>query len=416
MTRLLFEDCAKPIPTLQALSGGDMSPLAAENLEASKLTGFGVPLEEWTSDASTHALRYSTHGAFRYFGKFPPTIARHLIESHTAAGELVIDPMVGSGTTAVEALLLERECVAMDVSPLSCLLTQAKTQHIGSEAAIRTLDQILCRFRKLSKERTDSRDAWPTEVDTDHFFLPETCHGLALLREAIDREANMPELQNLYRTVFASIVRRVSRATSEQGRLFLDADSAEADPLPRFIRAAKDAIGRVGSLPARDALVECHCGDCRKFDMQQYNCPLIICHPPYFNAYRYSRIFSLELAWLGFPVKELRKAEVREFFKVGKPENYPKYVEDMAAVLRNTSKALAPNGVLALMAGDTVLRNNRIPVIKTLIESVTDCLRPVRIAARIPKYTEASWAASQRRNGDQVGVRICDFVVTFERL
>ena len=45
---------------------------------------FNVPIETWTSDASSHSLGYLTHSIFRYFGKFPPPIAgiRAVISSH----------------------------------------------------------------------------------------------------------------------------------------------------------------------------------------------------------------------------------------------------------------------------------------------------------------------------------------------
>ena len=44
------------------------------------------------------------------------------------------------------------------------------------------------------------------------------------------------------------------------------------------------------------------------------------------------------------------------------------------------------------------------------VESETVTEKIEKVALRIPKYTEASWAASQRRNGEEVGVSLCDFV------
>ena len=47
-------------------------------LELSGLAEFG-PVEIWTACGSNQQMAYSTHGAFRYFGKFPPPVATYLI-------------------------------------------------------------------------------------------------------------------------------------------------------------------------------------------------------------------------------------------------------------------------------------------------------------------------------------------------
>ena len=49
------------------------------------------------------------HSIFRYFGKFPPPVARRFInDHHDASVGPVIDTMAGSGTTLVESALLQR--------------------------------------------------------------------------------------------------------------------------------------------------------------------------------------------------------------------------------------------------------------------------------------------------------------------
>lgn len=87
---------------------------------------------------------------------------------------------------------------------------------------------------------------------------------------------------------------------------------------------------------------------------------LIICHPPYFNSYKYSSINSLELAWLDYDYKKISKEEVKKFFKVGKEENAKFYVQDMVSVINNLHNNIKKNGILALMIGDTIIHNNYI--------------------------------------------------------
>jgi len=59
---------------------------------------------------------WATHDG-RYRGNWSPYIPRNLILRYSEPGDLVLDPFVGGGTTAVEAKLLGRRCIARDINP-----------------------------------------------------------------------------------------------------------------------------------------------------------------------------------------------------------------------------------------------------------------------------------------------------------
>lgn len=56
------------------------------------------------------------HDGF-YHGNFVPQIPRQLIQRYTKEGDVVLDPFVGSGTTAYEAENLGRHFVGVDIQP-----------------------------------------------------------------------------------------------------------------------------------------------------------------------------------------------------------------------------------------------------------------------------------------------------------
>ncbi len=66
---------------------------------------------------------WSTHSA-KYRGNWAPQIARNLILLYSQEGDTVLDPMVGSGTTMIEAKLLGRKGVAFDIHPEVVRLAQ----------------------------------------------------------------------------------------------------------------------------------------------------------------------------------------------------------------------------------------------------------------------------------------------------
>ncbi len=59
---------------------------------------------------------WATHGP-GYRGNFAPQIARNVIEMYSSAGENIFDPMVGGGTTLIEAKLLCRNGLGLDINP-----------------------------------------------------------------------------------------------------------------------------------------------------------------------------------------------------------------------------------------------------------------------------------------------------------
>ena len=69
-----------------------------------------------------------------YRGNWPPQIPRNLMERYTSRGDLVVDPFVGGGTTLIEAWLLGRHSVGLDISKLAIQTTSAKLEEMGNLA------------------------------------------------------------------------------------------------------------------------------------------------------------------------------------------------------------------------------------------------------------------------------------------
>lgn len=66
---------------------------------------------------------WATHGP-GYRGNFAPQIARNVIEMYSEQGESILDPMVGGGTTLIEAKLLARNALGIDINPDAVELTK----------------------------------------------------------------------------------------------------------------------------------------------------------------------------------------------------------------------------------------------------------------------------------------------------
>ena len=91
--------------------------------EAAATEGSGadeLPLSVWTtaqtSPATQRKGRY-VPGSTAHPAKMLPAVAAHAIRQYTRPGELVADPMAGSGTTLVEAIDAGRRAVGVEYEP-----------------------------------------------------------------------------------------------------------------------------------------------------------------------------------------------------------------------------------------------------------------------------------------------------------
>lgn len=373
-----------------------------------------APVETWTALGTNQQLAYATHGIFRYFGKFPPPIATYMISQYTKEKDLVIDPMCGSGTTALEAGILKRRCAVNDVNPLSVLISKVKTTKIDKSLLEEKLEYLKENYRPMSLEEYAFV---PVALkDPDHWFLKETSDSLRGIKYLIEQETDT-NLKNFLKVIFAATIRRVSRATTQQGRLFLDVATALEDAFSTFEKRYEIGMKGLAELPEISD-IEYYNVDLKDLSAIDYEgkAKLVILHPPYFNSYKYSSVNSLEMGWLGYDRNQCNKKEVKEFFKVGKPENYERYVKDMSLALSNALNMLVPGGVLGLMIGDTIMKGEYIQVTRSLMDKLdSDKYEISKVVMRVPKYTEATWVASQRRDSNNIGITLSDYIVLIRK-
>ncbi|MHB8060834.1 MAG: DNA methyltransferase [Gaiellaceae bacterium] len=69
------------------------------------------------------------HRLHPYLGKFIPQLVEALLDRYFRAGEHVLDPFAGSGTTLVQALESGLDATGIDIAAFNCLLRKVKTSR-----------------------------------------------------------------------------------------------------------------------------------------------------------------------------------------------------------------------------------------------------------------------------------------------
>ncbi len=66
---------------------------------------------------------------------FPLELPRRLIKLYSYLDDVVLDPFLGSGTTALAAKLLGRHCIGVEIDPTYCALAAKRCAGVGAPAA-----------------------------------------------------------------------------------------------------------------------------------------------------------------------------------------------------------------------------------------------------------------------------------------
>lgn len=80
--------------------------------------------------------KWATHSG-SYRGNWSPYVPRNLILRYSKTGDMVLDQFAGSGTTLIEAKLLNRNAIGVDINPLAVELSKANLSfQAGNNANI----------------------------------------------------------------------------------------------------------------------------------------------------------------------------------------------------------------------------------------------------------------------------------------
>jgi len=276
---------------------------------------------------------YLTHGQHPYPAKFIPQIPNALIQELSSIGETVLDIFCGSGTTLVEALLLKRHAIGIDANPLACLISQCKTSQV-SEKDIELLNGLVERANELAdtlytyrgtlfNQSTFSSRAWrPADPAITFWFEQFVLEELAEILSWC-RSLSTHSSRQLALTTFSSIIVAVSRQDSDTRYVRRQKDIKPGDTARRFTKALMDAIHAAQEF---SELVESRF-HCSVFYENILNGPeighahLVVCSPPYPNAYSYHLYHMTRMLWLGMDQPRFKKEEIGSHRKYSKKNN-----------------------------------------------------------------------------------------------
>lgn len=335
-------------------------------------------INTWDIPYTINQLSYLVHSHYRYYGKFPSAIAGQLLDQFPPPNKehYVLDNFCGSGTTLVEAKLRGIKSFGIDISWLSCLVSNVKTSIVNTKKIISKLKEISSEFYEEKIQKQPPEDSF-----VEKWFTEEATRDLSKLRDIIFKIPSSTE-KDFILVAYIGIIRRVSKAFDGEVRPHINKSKKQRDVFDAFSKKIRDMCSDHDDyMRLIDERIEAKCflGSNIKLPklLDYEKCHLVISHPPYLNSFNYSPVYSLEFYW-ATPfeqeytngIKNLHKNELTAHPASEKISD--SYFNHLSLCYSETYNLQPKGGYLAIVIGDCTRNEKLIPVIKRTIEIVTE--------------------------------------------
>lgn len=325
---------------------------------------------------------------------FPARMAPSIIASVVArlpAQSTVLDPMVGSGTSARIAADRGMLALGFDLDPLAVLIARVWTTRIDTSDLRAAARDVL---REARRRQTPALPWIDQDTETSQFIkywfaLPQR-YRLRRLAAAISaREGPIPDALRvaLSRIIItkdrgASLARDTSHSRPHRVRLCNDYDAYAG-----FLRSVDSIASAMETVPPR-INARILIGDARHLDsIRASSVDLVVTSPPYLNAIDYMRAHRMSLVWLGYRLAELRMIRAESIGSERAPVDparfpmtaqvahaiarFPapysrqrgvvwRYSQDLLAISHEFARVLRPGGIALIAVANARMRG--IPV------------------------------------------------------
>lgn len=348
---------------------------------------------------------YASHNTHAFAAKFPPQLPRTFIAELSEPGEVVLDPMVGSGTALVEAALAGRKGIGVDLDPLAVKICRAKTYRINADEATLLAEEIADRARlevatSIKGKSEAILDAFPqkTREFVRYWFFPDTITELASLAASINLLCP-PILRTFFEVVLSSVIITKSGGVSRardlaHTRPHRVTDKRIKNAVDAFEERAVKAIAAVSELRSASGSAHAFQADSRALPLPSSSIDLVVTSPPYANAIDYVRAHKFSLIWLGYDIEWLGRfrrqyigAEVKWRDANSLPSStaldtirsvarldqaragiIARYFHEMKATIQEMHRVLKPGRAAVIVVGSSTVRGVVVPTALSLAE------------------------------------------------
>jgi len=363
-----------------------------------------------------------------YAASFTDELANELISSYTNKNEICLDPFSGAATSLIQARLLNRSAIGIDIDPVACLIARVVTTPYSTKEideiykrVTRQLDEIKVVLENLfpnnrSNIAIDSfplngvNISIPQDDNLGYWFAPVQCALLAAIVH-VSNSIDIPKQKDIIDlSISSSIVHKwpytLSYARdidhSRPHRVLRDDLSVDSQ-IQIFYRALGNILRTLRKLNKLTAdynvdmkVIE---GDSAEVltKLEPASVHYVITSPPYFNAIDYPRAHKFSKWWLwpqrdqltrqmyiGLKSGDTSKDFVESISNLGslnvksiallqelsKPTYFAicQYAEDLNSIISRIRDVLKPGKHLSFVLANNTIKGVEVPVVEIVSE------------------------------------------------
>lgn len=247
----------------------------------------------------------ASEGIYRihpYPAMFHFLVVRRILKEYSSEGAWVLDPFMGSGVAATEALILGRNFVGCDLNPLAVEIARVRTTPLAATEVEKAFTYLAETYQKASAGYI------PPVPNLTYWFAPETIHELSRLHTAIQQVSNAA-IARFFWVSFSETIRETSLADAKEFKLIRRKTRPSNEVWATFARIVKKNIEALRGL-SPSAVQESELSLLRGNALHLLKTlvpdsfDLIVTSPPYGDSrttVAYGQFSRLSLWWLGYP-------------------------------------------------------------------------------------------------------------------
>ncbi len=321
--------------------------------------------------------------------RFVSQIPAAFIGTLTEPGDIVLDPFTGSGTTLVEAQRLGRRAIGIDLNPIACIASSAKTAPVFSRTISKWVEDLEHDMRDalgdglLSGPKARNAASVPDSVQRTKWYTRKVADDLAALWQSVNAERG--HKKTLAQAAFSAILLKVCRETRHwgyvcdntmpksnyEGNVAAEYKSVLDGYAAAYAERDNDLIMRFGEAPAPPA-VEVYCEDARKKlrECAEDSIDLVLTSPPYFGVSDYIKAQRLSMEWFEKDIETFRRIEVGARSKRHRDTALEDYLAEIREIFWLLKRCLKPGAACVVVVGES---SARAPYIPRFVELMRSC-------------------------------------------
>lgn len=382
--------------------------------------GYNPSKLEWDETITFPSTRKLLEFGNRVYNRYPARsiflVPRATIHNKKNGKKIlnVLDPFMGSGTTAVESSIQNCNIYGTEMDPFARLIAEVSIFRFDNKE-LKKIEQLYNEIIIKWKKHPIDNSLYPNLNNVEYWFDEIIFQDLLRLKSYLYHNIKDKKIFKFFQIAFADCIKPSSKMERQSTKPYISAKFKKEikpviDSFSYSYKAHLKALSQyqINKEKTAEAKINWLGTDATNFNTIKDIIDVAITSPPYLNAFDYTQIIKVESAWLGTLVNEdiqaLRLKQVGhekrrdnainlKVIKIFKPyyeklinennnieakrtktnfENVAKtclsYFNDMYDNLICVKAVLKKGGEYHMVIGDNVIKNIEIPTHKLIAE------------------------------------------------